>query len=59
MPVLLPSAIDGHKTGFDPAQPLAALPAFYRRIDGAWRQVHHRGSFDDPGLLVAYRETVR
>lgn len=31
----------------------------YRRIDGAWRQVHHHGSFDDPELLAAYREAVR
>jgi hypothetical protein len=59
MPVLLPSAIDGHEAGFDPAQPLAALAVLYRRIDGAWRQVHHRGSFDDPGLLDACREAVR
>lgn len=27
----------------------------YRRIDGAWRQVHHHGSFEDPALLAAYR----
>ncbi|HXD36554.1 MAG TPA: nuclear transport factor 2 family protein [Rhodanobacter sp.] len=153
MSLLLPSAIDGHETGFDSAQPLAALAAFYRafnrrdlgamscnwandaaasmsnplggiargwpairavyeriftgparvqvafhdftlheagdcfhavgrergtlvngdtrlelairttrlyrRIDGAWRQVHHHGSFDDPALLAAYREAVR
>ncbi len=31
----------------------------YRRVDGAWRQVHHHGSFDDPELLGAYREAVR
>jgi ketosteroid isomerase-like protein len=31
----------------------------YRRIDGAWRQVHHHGSFDNPDLLAAYREAVR
>ena len=153
MSALLPSAIDGHQTFFDPAQPLAALASFYRafnqrdldamedlwmndadasmsnplggivrgwpaicavyarifsgtarigvafhdfslhatgdffyavgrergtlvhgdiqlelairtsrlyrRVDGAWRQAHHHGSFDDPGLLAAYREAVR
>jgi ketosteroid isomerase-like protein len=153
MSLLLPSAIDGHETGFDSAQPLSALVAFYRafnhrdldamarnwatdaevsmsnplggiargwtevrtvyerifagharvqvefhdftlheagdffhavgrergslvngdtrlelairtsrlyrRIDGAWRQVHHHGSFEDPALLAAYREAVR
>lgn len=153
MSLLLPSAIDGHETGFDSSQPLAALAAFYRafnqrdldamarnwandaatsmsnplggiargwpairavyerifagharvrvafhdftlhevgdfffavgrergmlangdtrlelairtsrlyrRIDGAWRQVHHHGSFDDPQLFAAYREAVR
>lgn len=153
MSLLLPSAIDGHETNLDPAQPLAALSAFYRafnhrdldamarnwandaaasmsnplggiargwpairtvyerifagharvqvafhdftlheagdffhavgrergtlvngdtrlelairtsrlyrRIDGAWRQVHHHGSFDDPDLLAAYREAVQ
>jgi hypothetical protein len=31
----------------------------YRRIDGAWRQVHHHGSFDDPDLLAAYSEAVQ
>lgn len=153
MSLLLPQAIDGHETGFDPAQPLAALTGFYRAFnqrdldamarnwandaaasmsnplggiargwpairavyerifagpvrvqvafhdftlheadnffyavgrergtlvngdtqlelairtsrlyrhsDGAWRQVHHHGSFDDPQLLAAYREAVR
>lgn len=153
MSLLLPSAIEGHETNLDPAQPLAALSAFYRafnhrdldamarnwandaaasmsnplggiargwpairavyerifagharvqvtfhdftlheagdffhavgrergtlvngdtrlelairtsrlyrRIDGAWRQVHHHGSFDDPDLLAAYREAVQ
>lgn len=31
----------------------------FRRIDGAWKQVHHHGSFEDPQLLAAYREAVR
>ena len=31
----------------------------FRRIDGAWKQVHHHGSFEDPDLLAAYREAVR
>ncbi len=31
----------------------------FRRIDGAWRQVHHHGSIDDPELLAAYQKAVR
>lgn len=31
----------------------------FRRIDGAWRQVHHHGSFDDAALLAAYGKAVR
>jgi ketosteroid isomerase-like protein len=31
----------------------------FRRIDGAWRQVHHHGSIDDPELLRAYQQAVR
>lgn len=31
----------------------------FQRIDGAWKQVHHHGSFDNPELLAAYREAVR
>jgi len=30
----------------------------YRRVDGAWRQVHHHGSIEDPDLLRRYREAV-
>jgi ketosteroid isomerase-like protein len=32
---------------------------FRRGSDGRWRQVHHHGSFEDPGLLDAYRRMVR
>jgi ketosteroid isomerase-like protein len=31
----------------------------FRRLDGAWRQVHHHGSIDDPKLLAAYQQAVR
>ncbi|SFS07176.1 Ketosteroid isomerase homolog [Dyella sp. OK004] len=31
---------------------------FYGRVDGAWRQFHHHGSFDDPALLEAYRDIL-
>ncbi|MBI3755891.1 MAG: nuclear transport factor 2 family protein [Deltaproteobacteria bacterium] len=31
----------------------------YRLIDGAWRQVHHHGSVDDPELLAQYQKAVR
>jgi ketosteroid isomerase-like protein len=31
----------------------------YRRIDKAWRQVHHHGSIDDPELLARYQAAVR
>lgn len=30
----------------------------FRRIDGAWRQVHHHGSIDDPALLADYEAAV-
>ena len=30
----------------------------FRRIDGNWRQVHHHGSIEDPGLLDAYQKAV-
>jgi ketosteroid isomerase-like protein len=30
----------------------------FRRIEGAWRQVHHHGSIDDPALLGAYQRAV-
>ena len=31
----------------------------FRRIDGAWKQVHHHGSFEDPDLFAAYRKAVQ
>jgi ketosteroid isomerase-like protein len=31
----------------------------FRRIDGAWKQVHHHGSFENPELFTAYREALR
>ena len=31
----------------------------FRRIDGEWRQVHHHGSIDEPGLLAAYQQAVK
>jgi len=31
----------------------------FRRIDGAWQQVHHHGSFEDAALLASYQEAVR
>lgn len=31
----------------------------FRRIDDAWNQVHHHGSFEDPELFAAYREALR
>ena len=30
----------------------------FRRIGGAWRQVHHHGSIDDPELLARYQRAV-
>ena len=30
----------------------------YRRIERRWRQVHHHGSMDDPGMLAQYQEAV-
>jgi ketosteroid isomerase-like protein len=40
-------------------EPAIRTSRLFRRIDGAWRQVHHHGSFDDPALLAAYQEAVR
>ncbi|KRE88672.1 hypothetical protein ASG87_08820 [Frateuria sp. Soil773] len=40
-------------------EPAIRTSRLFRRVDGAWRQVHHHGSFDDPALLAAYREAVR
>jgi hypothetical protein len=28
------------------------------KIDGRWRQVDHRGSFDDPALLAQYQAAI-
>ena len=30
----------------------------FRKIDGRWRQVHHHGSIDDPGLLKRYQAAI-
>lgn len=30
----------------------------FRRIESAWRQVHHHGSIDDPELLARYQRAV-
>lgn len=30
----------------------------FRRIENAWRQVHHHGSIDDPALLQRYQQAV-
>lgn len=40
-------------------EPAIRTSRLFRRIGGAWRQVHHHGSFDDPAQLAAYREAVR
>ncbi|MBD8879038.1 MULTISPECIES: YybH family protein [Rhodanobacter] len=40
-------------------EPAIRTSRLFRRIDGAWRQVHHHGSFDDAALLSAYQEAVR
>lgn len=40
-------------------EPAIRTSRLFRRIDGAWRQVHHHGSFDDATLLAAYQEAVR
>ena len=30
----------------------------FRRVEGAWRQVHHHGPIDDPELLARYQRAV-
>ncbi|MFI9718914.1 YybH family protein [Streptomyces sp. NPDC052396] len=32
---------------------------YFRYQDGHWRQFHHHGSIDDPGMLSAYQRAVR
>ena len=39
--------------------PAIRTSRLFRRIDGAWRQVHHHGSFEDAALLAAYQDAVR
>ncbi len=29
-----------------------------RRFEGKWRQIHHHGSIDDPGMLAAFQKAV-
>jgi len=49
----------GEYTGRDGALRLATRTSrVFRRIDGTWRQVHHHGSIEDPGLLTAYVRAV-
>ena len=31
----------------------------YQLIDGAWKQVHHHGSIDNPDLLAEYQSAVK
>jgi ketosteroid isomerase-like protein len=40
-------------------EPAIRTSRVFQRIGGAWRQVHHHGSFDDPALLAAYQEAMR
>lgn len=40
-------------------EPAIRTSRVFQRIGGAWRQVHHHGSFDDPALLAAYQEALR
>jgi len=40
-------------------EPAIRTSRLFRRIGGAWRQVHHHGSFEDPAQLAAYREAVQ
>jgi ketosteroid isomerase-like protein len=40
-------------------EPAIRTSRLFRRIDGAWRQAHHHGSFDDAAMLAAYQEAVR
>ena len=39
--------------------PAIRTSRLFRRIEGAWRQVHHHGSFEDAALLAAYQDAVR
>lgn len=49
----------GRFTLGDVTIPLAIRTSrIFRRLNGAWRQVHHHGSIDDPALLQRYQAAV-
>jgi ketosteroid isomerase-like protein len=31
---------------------------WFTRRDGKWRQLHHHGSIEEPGMLAAYQKTI-
>jgi len=31
---------------------------WFTRRGGAWRQLHHHGSIEEPGMLAAYQKTI-
>jgi hypothetical protein len=31
---------------------------WFTRTGGAWRQLHHRGSIEEPGMLAEYQKTI-
>ncbi|HXE66595.1 MAG TPA: nuclear transport factor 2 family protein [Rhodanobacteraceae bacterium] len=48
-----------YRTG-DVVLPMAIRTSrLFRLIDGQWKQAHHHGSIDDPGLLLQYQQAVR
>jgi len=49
----------GHFKSTDESMALAIRTSrIFRRTRDGWRQVHHHGSIDDPGLLARYQQVV-
>ena len=49
----------GHFISAGESLVLAIRPSrIFRRTQDGWRQVHHHGSIDDPGLLARYQHAV-
>ncbi len=49
----------GHFTrGADTIELAIRTSRVFRRMAGAWRQVHHHGSIEDPALLARYQQAV-
>ncbi|MGV6875805.1 nuclear transport factor 2 family protein [Pseudochelatococcus sp. B33] len=37
---------------------MARTTGWFTKVDGAWRQLHHHGSIEEPGLLSDYQTAI-